>query len=102
MQACSYPAWRQGSRSCISAFERARSDRQHFPPFALGPGDADMHQPLASALILYPADLILFIPPDPVVTFSFWPFLLTDNSFTTTLIPSRIESMRSQKVISMP
>jgi hypothetical protein len=41
-------------------------------PFAHGPGDPDMLQHLASALILYMADLTLFIPADPVVTFPFW------------------------------
>ncbi len=41
-------------------------------PFAHGPGDPDMLQHLASALILYMADLTLFVPPDPVVTFPFW------------------------------
>ena len=41
-------------------------------PFAHGPGDPDMLQHLAAALILYMADLTLFVPPDPVVTFPFW------------------------------
>jgi hypothetical protein len=41
-------------------------------PFAHGPGDPDMLQHLAAALILYLADLTLFVPPDPVVTFPFW------------------------------
>jgi hypothetical protein len=41
-------------------------------PFAHGPGDPDMLQRLLSAPILYLADLVLFVPPDPVVTYPFW------------------------------
>ncbi len=41
-------------------------------PFAHGFGDPDMLQNIGMGFFLYLADLVLFIPPDPVVTLPFW------------------------------
>jgi hypothetical protein len=41
-------------------------------PFAHGPGDPDMLSRVLSALPLYLADLVLFIPAEPVLTYPFW------------------------------
>ena len=41
-------------------------------PFAHAPGDPDFLQHLLLSPILYAADLVLFVPPDPVVTYPFW------------------------------
>ncbi len=41
-------------------------------PFAHGPGDPDMPRQVLMALPLYLADLLFFIPAEPVLTYPFW------------------------------
>jgi hypothetical protein len=41
-------------------------------PFAHGPGDPDMPRQVLMALPLYLADLVLFVPAEPMLTFPFW------------------------------
>jgi hypothetical protein len=41
-------------------------------PFAHSPGDPDFLPQMVLAPLLYLADLVLFVPPDPVVTAPFW------------------------------
>jgi hypothetical protein len=58
-------------------------------PFAHLPGDPDFLQNLLLAPALYLADLVLFVPPDPVVTYPFWtahPLLLSALVGVTLLV----------------
>jgi hypothetical protein len=41
-------------------------------PFAHGPGDPDLPAHAVMAPLLYLADLVLFVPPDPVITGPWW------------------------------
>jgi 4-amino-4-deoxy-L-arabinose transferase-like glycosyltransferase len=71
-------------------------------PFVHRPGDPDFLQHLLAAPLLYLADLVLFVPPDPVVTAPFWaaqPLLLALFSAVVLLLfTGSIRAVREARV----